>query len=129
MVQGRRAQAVYERAVLGWSKLVAAGKEALSSRTRWRLPADHTDALPVCGTAEAVHVLTSPEAVLVVVAGAANAGVSAVVETFGPRGGPPPVVRGRRTRSVRTRLVSSRRAEAQETVPDCARWPRRRRAV
>jgi len=31
--------------------------------------------------------------VLVVVAGAANAGVSAVVETFGPRGGPPPVVR------------------------------------
>ena len=26
-------------------------------------------------------------------AGASNAGVSAVVETFGPRGGPPPVVR------------------------------------
>ena len=86
-------QAVYERAVLGWSELVAAGKEALSSRTRWRLPADHPDALPVSGTAEAVHVLTSPEAVLVVVAGAANAGVSAVVETFGRRGGPPPVVR------------------------------------
>jgi hypothetical protein len=39
------------------------------------------------------HVLTSPEAALVVVAGAGNAGVSAVVETFGPRGGPPPVVR------------------------------------
>jgi hypothetical protein len=86
-------QAVYERAVLGWSELVAAGKEALSSRTRWRLPADHPDALPVSGAAEALHVLTSPEAVLVVVAGAANAGVSAVVETFGPRGGPPPVVR------------------------------------
>ena len=32
-------------------------------------------------------------AVLVVVAGASNAGVSAVIETFGPRGGPPPVVR------------------------------------
>jgi hypothetical protein len=31
--------------------------------------------------------------VLVVVAGANNAGVSAVVETFGPRGGPPAVVR------------------------------------
>jgi hypothetical protein len=31
--------------------------------------------------------------VLVVVAGAGNAGVSAVVETFGARGGPPPVVR------------------------------------
>ena len=38
-------------------------------------------------------VLTSPEAVLVVVAGAGNAGLSAVVEPFGPRGGPPPVVR------------------------------------
>ena len=37
--------------------------------------------------------LTSPEAALVVVAGAANAGVPAVVETFGPRGGPPLVVR------------------------------------
>ena len=37
--------------------------------------------------------LTSPEAVLVVVAGAGNAGVSAVVETFGPAGRPAPVVR------------------------------------
>jgi hypothetical protein len=27
------------------------------------------------------------------VAGAGNSGVSAVVETFGPRGGPPPVTR------------------------------------
>ena len=62
---------------------------------RWRLPADHPDALPVSGTSEVFHVLTSPEAVLVVVAGAGNAGVSAVVETFGARGGPPPVVRVR----------------------------------
>jgi hypothetical protein len=85
-------QAVYERAVLSWPELVAAGKEAVSSRTRWRLPADHPDALPVSGPGS-LHVLTSPEAVLVVVAGAGNAGVSAVVETFGPRGGPPPVVR------------------------------------
>jgi len=46
-----------------------------------------------CRAADGTDVLTSPEAVLVVVAGAANAGVSAVVETFGPRGGPPPVVR------------------------------------
>jgi len=30
---------------------------------------------------------------LVVVAGASNSGVSAVVETFGPRGGPPAVTR------------------------------------
>jgi len=87
-------QAVYERAVLGWPELVAAGKDGVSSRTR-RLPGDHPDALPVSGTAEVFHVLTSPEAVLVVVAGAGNAGVSAVVETFGARGGPPPVVRVR----------------------------------
>jgi len=39
----------------------------------------------------AIRVLNSPEAVLVVVAGANNAGVSAVAETFGPRGGPPAV--------------------------------------
>jgi hypothetical protein len=86
-------QAVYERAVLSWPELVAAGKEAVSSRTRWRLPADHPDALPVADDSGVFHVLTSPEAVLVVVAGAGNAGVSAVVETFGARGGPPPVVR------------------------------------
>jgi hypothetical protein len=86
-------QAVYERAVLSWPDLVAAGKEAVSSRTRWRLPGDHPDALPVSRDGEVFHVLTSPEAVLVVVAGAGNAGVSAVVETFGARGGPPPVVR------------------------------------
>ena len=87
-------QAVYERAVLSWPELVAAGKDAVSSRTRWRLPADHPDALPGPDSGS-LHVLTSPEAVLVVVAGAGNAGVSAVVETFGPRGGPPPVVRVR----------------------------------
>jgi hypothetical protein len=40
-----------------------------------------------------VRVLNSPEAVLVVVAGAGNSGVSAVVETFGPRGGAAPVTR------------------------------------
>ena len=65
----------------------------MSSRTRWRLPADHPDALPLAADDGAVRVLNSPAAVLVVVAGAGNAGVSAVVETFGPRGGPPPVTR------------------------------------
>jgi hypothetical protein len=92
-------QAVYERAVLSWADLAAAGKDAVSSHTHWRLPAAHPDALPVSAGpgssgSGAFRVLNSPEAVLVVVvAGAANAGVSAVVETFGPRGGPPPVVR------------------------------------
>jgi hypothetical protein len=45
------------------------------------------------GHPDVVRVLNSAGAVLVVVAGANNAGVSAVIETFGPRGGPPAVVR------------------------------------
>jgi hypothetical protein len=84
---------LYDHAVIAAGELAAAGKDALSSRTRWRLPADHPDALPGSAADGTVRALNSPEAVLVVVAGAGNAGVSAVVETFGPRGAPPPVVR------------------------------------
>ena len=84
------ARFMYDHAVRTGAELAAAGKEAVSSKTRWRLPADHPDALPVFADGP-VRVLNSPAAVLVVVAGAGNAGVSAVVETFGPRGGPPPV--------------------------------------
>ncbi len=86
-------QFLFDHAVRTRAELAAAGKEAVSSRTRWRLPADHPDALPLAADDGAVRVLNSPAAVLVVVAGAGNAGVSAVVETFGPRGGPPPVTR------------------------------------
>jgi hypothetical protein len=86
-------QFLYDHAVNSRAELAAAGKEAVSSRTRWRLPADHPDALPMDGGDGAFRVLNSPAAVLVVVAGAGNAGVSAVVETFGPRGGPPPMTR------------------------------------
>jgi hypothetical protein len=84
------ARFMYDHAVRTGAELAAAGKEAVSSKTRWRLPADHPDALPVFADGP-VRVLNSPAAVLVVVAGAGNAGVSAVVETFGPRGGPPSV--------------------------------------
>ena len=38
-----------------------------------------------------VKALGSAEAVQIVVVGAHNAGVSAVIETFGPRGGPPAI--------------------------------------
>ncbi len=69
------------------------GKDAVSRRTRWRLPAGHPDAQPDGQPDGQIRVLTSPAAVLVVVAGAGNAGVSAVIETFGPRGGPPATVR------------------------------------
>jgi hypothetical protein len=86
-------QFLYDHAVRTRAELAAAGKEAISSRTRWRLPADHPDALPLAAADGPVRVLNSPAAVLVVVAGAGNAGVSAVVETFGPRGGAPPMTK------------------------------------
>jgi hypothetical protein len=88
-------QFVYEHARRTREELAAVGKDAISRSTRWRLPADHPDAVPDRHSEEnsdgAVRVLNSPEAVLVVVAGANNAGISAVAETFGPRGGPPGV--------------------------------------
>jgi hypothetical protein len=88
-------QFVYENASRSRAELVAVGKDAVSRSTRWRLPAEHPEAVPDRHTQEGRHgrvrVLNSPEALLVVVAGANNAGVSAVVETFGPRGGPPAV--------------------------------------
>jgi hypothetical protein len=85
---------VYEHAVNTRAELAAVGKEAVSRTTRWRLPADHPEATgDSAGEAgiEPVPVLNSPDAVLVAVAGARNAGVSAVIETFGPRGGPPAI--------------------------------------
>ncbi|GLZ47866.1 hypothetical protein Acsp06_40510 [Actinomycetospora sp. NBRC 106375] len=83
-------RAVHEESWIDRDRLAAVGKSAVSSTTRWRVPDDHPEAT---GHVESgLHALTSPEAVLVVVAGAANAGVSAVVDTFGPRGGPPPTV-------------------------------------
>jgi hypothetical protein len=88
-------QFVYQHAIRTREELAAVGKDAVSGSTRWRLPADHPEAVPDRHTEEGrhgpVHVVTSPEALLVVVAGANNAGVSAVVETFGPRGGAPGV--------------------------------------
>jgi hypothetical protein len=88
---------VFEHATCDRAELVAVGKDAVSRSTRWRLPADHPEAVPdrhtERGRSGPVPVLASPEALLVVVAGAGNAGVSAVVETFGPRGGAPAIAR------------------------------------
>ncbi|HEX6527321.1 MAG TPA: hypothetical protein VF070_46020 [Streptosporangiaceae bacterium] len=90
-------QYLYDHAVRTPAELAAAGKDALSSRTRWRLPSDHPDAQPgsVVEGDVPVRMLNSPAAVLIVVAGAGNAGVSAIVETMGQRGGPPPVTKVR----------------------------------
>ncbi|WP_369138447.1 hypothetical protein [Modestobacter versicolor] len=89
-------QAVHERAWNSRADLVAVGKDAVSRSTRWRVPAEHPDAVPDRAAeagSDRVHVLNSPDALLVVVAGANNAGVSAVVETFGPRGDAPAIAR------------------------------------
>jgi hypothetical protein len=86
---------VYSHAVVARHELDAVGKGAISRTTRWRVPADHPDAEPderITGGGD-LQVLTSPEAVQVVVAGAANSGVSAVVDTFGPRGERPAIAR------------------------------------
>ncbi|MBE1488527.1 hypothetical protein [Plantactinospora soyae] len=92
---------VFETAVRSRVELDLAGKGSVSRKSRWRVPGDHPDAVadreaetdPASTVgAGRVHVLNSPEAVLVTVAGASNSGVSAVVETFGPRGGSPHVV-------------------------------------
>jgi hypothetical protein len=78
-------EAIYERGTKTYRQLAAAGKEAIASGTGWRLPADHPDALPQVAPDDPdtpVQLLASPGAVQIVVAGAPNAGVSSVVETF-----------------------------------------------
>ncbi len=81
---------LYDHATAGRAELAAVGKDAVSSYTRWRLPADHPDAIPdeTDRVGEAVRLLGSPDDALVMVAGANNAGVSAILETLRSRGGP-----------------------------------------
>jgi hypothetical protein len=83
---------VYQHAVNSRSALAAVGKDAVSGKSRWRLSSQHPEAVPdSAADAEQVRVLGSEQALQIVVAGAHNAGVSAVIETFGPRGGPPAI--------------------------------------
>lgn len=86
---------VYENAVNTREELKAVGKDAISRLSRWRLPSDHPDAIPDTASAsetpERVPALNSPEAILIAVAGANNAGVSTIIETFGPRGDAPSI--------------------------------------
>ena len=83
---------VYEHAVNSRAALAAVGKDAVSGKTRWRLSSAHAESVPdSTADHDAVKVLNSERAVEIIVAGAHNAGVSAVIETFGPRGGPPAI--------------------------------------
>ena len=83
---------VYEHAVNRREALAAVGKDAVSGKTRWRLSSQHPDSVPdSTNGADEVRVLGSEQAVQIVVVGAHNAGVSAVIETFGPRDDPPSI--------------------------------------
>jgi hypothetical protein len=77
---------LFENATRSRAELAAVGKDALSNRTRWRLAADHPDATPdtasTTDTPDTVRLLSHPSSVQIVVAGADNAGVSAIVEVF-----------------------------------------------
>jgi len=77
---------IFDHAVLRRDELVAAGKDALSRKTRWRLSSEHPDSMPdtasASDTPDEVRVLSHPSSIQVMVAGADNAGVSAVVEIF-----------------------------------------------
>lgn len=89
-------QAIVDAAWRTYRDLEAAGKEAVAGGTGWRLPANHPDAIPQEAPADLdthVQLMQSIDAVQIVVAGAPNAGVSSVVETFGARDLPPSVVK------------------------------------
>lgn len=77
---------IFEHATRDRADLTRVGKDALSNKSRWRLPANHPDSTPDTAsgtdTPDTVRLLSHPTSVQIVVAGADNAGVSAVVEVF-----------------------------------------------
>jgi hypothetical protein len=77
---------LWELAVRPYADLRAAGKEAVAQPLGWRRPAPSDTA--IVGTPEFVRLVAEPEDITVLVAGAANAGVSAVVHTVGRSLGP-----------------------------------------
>jgi hypothetical protein len=89
-------QAIAEHGYRTYRQLAEAGKEAIAGGTGWRLPTDHPDAVeqaPPEDLDTRVQLIDSIDAVQVVVAGAPNAGVSSIVETFGRLGRPPAITK------------------------------------
>lgn len=73
---------LHEHAVVDVDVLMRTGKDGVSSQQRLRLPGDHPDALDDPRLEGGVlRVLAHPYAVEIVVAGAPNCGISAVVDT------------------------------------------------
>ncbi len=72
---------LHEHATVPEEVLVRAGKNGVSTQQRLRLPGDHPDAMVDPRLEGGVlHVLSGPEVVNIVVAGAPNCGISAVVD-------------------------------------------------
>ncbi|MGO2110928.1 MAG: hypothetical protein ACTH31_04880 [Pseudoclavibacter sp.] len=75
---------IAEKAVRTRAELAAVGKDAMSRHTHWRVPGDHPDAVPDEASSSAdpdvIPVTTGPHGIQILVAGADNAGVSAIVE-------------------------------------------------
>jgi hypothetical protein len=86
-------QYLYEKAVRSVEDLDRVGKGMVSHRTRWRVPVDHPDAVEPEGGRGPVRMLGSLSAIHVVVAGADNAGVSAILDTMGSHTAPPAITR------------------------------------
>jgi hypothetical protein len=75
-----------DHAVCSRASLEQAGKTGLSRDMHWLVPADHPDAVPgeePSFDGDLHHVLNSPDEVVVVVAGASNAGVSTIIDLMG----------------------------------------------
>lgn len=86
-------EAVFERATISRERLAAVGKDMVSRETHWRVPREHPDAIDDTHTTQGrtgdTAALRSVDALQVVVAGAPNAGVSAIIDIFGSHGGTP----------------------------------------
>lgn len=96
-----------ENAVCTRAALERAGKTGVSRDMRWLVPSDHPDAIPgatphfeVRDGVEIHPVLTSIEDVVVVVAGAPNAGVSTVCDLMGSSTSPSGMAGGRRVPAI-----------------------------
>ena len=79
-------QYIFEHATRTRAELAAVGKDAISRKSRWRLSSEHPDSMDdsAHGSAQpdVIRALSGPSSLQVIVAGAGNAGVSAVVEIF-----------------------------------------------
>lgn len=84
---------IFDHATRTIPELNHVGKGAISRRTRWRVPQDHPDAILPEDPSQPHPVLKNVDAIDILVAGADNAGVSTIVENFGPSARPLPFVK------------------------------------